>query len=424
MNDRAFAIEADRSDPLRSYRDRFYIPRRENGAEEIYFCGHSLGLQPKTAQIFVEEVLEEWASRGMRGRFEGVRPWFPYHEFAADKLASLVGALPVEVVAMNSLTVNLHLLMASFYRPTPKRYRILIEEHAFPSDRYAVTSQIAFHGFDPRKSLIEAKASFGESTLRIEDLLELIEREGHSIALILWPGVQFYTGQAFAMDRITEAGHRAGCTVGFDLAHAAGNLLLKLHDWQADFAVWCSYKYLNAGPGAVAGCFVHERHGKRLDLPRFAGWWGHDKSTRLEMPPRFSPLPGAEGWQLSNPPILSLAPLLASLDLFDEAGMEALRAKSEKLTGYLAHLLSERCGDRVAIITPTGPAERGCQLSIRLKGAETRGKRIHERLIASGIVCDWREPDVIRVAPVPFYNRYCEVFDFMERLGEMIEHTD
>jgi kynureninase len=315
--------------------------------------------------------------------------------------------------------VNLHLLMVSFYRPTPERHKVLIEAQAFPSDRYAVESQIRCHGFDPDEALIEARPRQGESIIFIDDLLELIEREGERVALILWPGVQFYTGQAFALEKIAEAGHRRGCAVGFDLAHAAGNVVLSLHDSQADFAVWCSYKYLNAGPGAVAGCFVHERHAKRFDLPRFAGWWGHDKSSRFSMPPRFNPLPGAEGWQLSNPPILSLAPLLASLDLFDETGMEALRAKSEKLTGYLERLLIERCGDKVAILTPPEPSERGCQLSIRLQD----GKSIHERLIGSGITCDWREPDVIRLAPVPLYNRFVEVFDFVDSLGRMLEHA-
>ena len=417
---RSFAEAFDRTDTLGSYRYRFHIPKHEDGAEEIYFCGNSLGLQPKSTPSYVKEVLDAWARLGVRGHFEGAHPWLPYHEFATEKLARLVGALPVEVAAMNSLTVNLHLLMVSFYRPTPERHKILIEEHAFPSDRYAMASQIAFHGFDPEESLIEVKPRPGETILRTGDLLELIEREGDGIALILWPGVQFYTGQAFALDEIVEAGHKKGCVVGFDLAHAAGNLVLKLHDWNADFAVWCSYKYLNAGPGAVAGCFVHERHAQRFDLPRFAGWWGHDKSTRFVMPPRFSPLPGAEGWQLSNPPILSLAPLLASLDLFDQAGMTALRAKSEALTGYLEHLIRERCGDQVAILTPPEPAERGCQLSLRLKD----GKRVFERLSASGIVCDWREPDVIRAAPVPLYNRYTEAFDFVDRLKGVIEHAD
>ncbi len=417
-SDKTFAESLDREDPLRACRERFHIPRSENGEEEIYFCGNSLGLQPKSATRYVLEALDAWARLGVRGHFEGAHPWLPYHEFATEKLARLIGACPLEVAAMNSLTANLHLLMVSFYRPTPERHKILIEAHAFPSDRYAVASQIRFHGFDPRESLIEARARPGEDVIRAGDLLELIAREGDSVALILWPGVQFYTGQAFALEKIAQAGHRQGCVVGFDLAHAVGNIVLNLHDAQADFAVWCSYKYLNAGPGAVAGCFVHERHAQRFDLPRFAGWWGHDKSTRFAMPPRFDPLPGAEGWQLSNPPILSLAPLLASLELFDEVGATALRQKSEKLTAYLERLLIERCGDRVAILTPSEPAERGCQLSIRLHG----GKRIHERLIASGIDCDWREPDVIRLAPVPLYNRFAEVFDFVDLLQEMLEH--
>ncbi len=416
---KALAERLDREDPLAPCRERFHIPKREDGEEEIYFCGNSLGLQPKSARRYVDEALEVWARMGARGHVEGNHPWLAYHEFATEKLARLTGALPLEVTAMNSLTANLHLLMVSFYRPTCERHKILIEAHAFPSDRYAVESQIRFHGFDPDESLIEARKSQGESLIRMDDLLELIDRDGESIALILWPGVQFYTGQAFALEKIVEAGHRKGCAVGFDLAHAVGNLVLHLHDTLADFAVWCSYKYLNGGPGSVAGCFVHERHARRFDLPQFAGWWGHDKSTRFEMPSRFNPLPGAEGWQLSNPPILSLAPLLASLDLFDEVGMEALRAKSEKLTAYLERLLIERCGDAVAILTPTESVDRGCQLSIRVQD----GKRIHERLIASGITCDWREPDVIRLAPVPLYNRFAEVLNFVERLERILEHA-
>lgn len=416
---RTLAESLDREDPLGAFRERFHIPKRENGEEEIYFCGNSLGLQPKSTRRYVREVLEAWARMAVRGHFEGSHPWLPYHEFATEKLARLVGALPLEVAAMNSLTANLHLLMVSFYRPTPERHKILIEAQAFPSDRYVVQSQIRFHGFDPDQSMIEARPRQDELIIRMDDLLELIEREGESIALILWPGVQFYTGQAFALEKIVEAAHRKGCAVGFDLAHAVSNLVLNLHDSQADFAVWCSYKYLNAGPGAVAGCFVHERHARRFDLPRFAGWWGHDKSSRFAMPPRFDPLPGAEGWQLSNPPILSLAPLLASLDLFDEAGMKSLRAKAEKLTGYLERLLLERCGDKVAILTPSATNERGCQLSIRLQD----GKQIHERLIATGMTCDWREPDVIRLAPVPLYNRFVEVFDFVDRLYRTFEYA-
>jgi kynureninase len=416
---KTLAENLDREDPLRAYRERFHIPRGENGEKEFYFCGNSLGLQPKSAQDYVREVLDAWARLGVRGHFEGERPWLPYHEYATEKLARLVGALPLEVAAMNSLTANLHLLLVSFYRPTSARQKILIEAQAFPSDRYAVESQVRFHGFDPDTSIVEAKPRRGDSIIRMDDLLQLIDREGDSIALILWPGVQFYTGQAFALEKIADAGHRKGCTVGVDLAHAVGNLVLNLHDSQADFAVWCSYKYLNAGPGAVAGCFVHERHAERFDLPRFAGWWGHDKSSRFGMPPRFNPQSGAEGWQLSNPPILSLAPLLASLDVFDEVGMKALRAKSEKLTGYLERLLMERFGDKVAMLTPSEPAERGCQLSITLRD----GRRIYERLIASGVTCDWREPDVIRLTPVPLYNGFVEVFEFVERLERMLEHA-
>jgi kynureninase len=322
-----------------------------------------------------------------------------------------VGAKPIEVVVMNSLTVNLHLMMVSFYRPTPSRHKIVIEANAFPSDQYAVQSQIKFHGFDVKTSLIELQPRPGETTLRTEDIEALIENDGESIALIMLGGINYYTGQAFEMERIARAGHQKGCVVGFNLAHAAGNLVLNLHDWGVDFAVWCSYKYLNAGPGAIAGCFVHEKHARRLDLPRFAGWWGHNKTTRFIMPPEFDPISGAEGWQLSNPPILQLAALRASMDIFDEAGMKNLRAKSERLTGCLEFLLNQNPDDNISIITPKDPSQRGCQLSIRIT---KHGKALHEKLKAAGIVCDWREPDVIRVAPVPLYNTFVDVFNFFE----------
>lgn len=413
---RAYAEAMDGGDVLNQYRDHFSIPLDSDGKEQIYFCGNSLGLQPKSTRSLVDEILDSWAQNAVQGHFSGLHPWLPYHEFVTEKLARLVGALPIEVVAMNSLTVNLHLLMVSFYRPTPNRHRILIEEQAFPSDRYAVESHIKFHGLDPRETLIEARPAQGESTFRSDDLLKLIDREGDRISLILFPGVQYYTGQIFDFEKITDAGHRKGCMVGFDLAHAAGNIPLRLHDWRVDFAVWCSYKYLNAGPGAVGGCFVHERHSRQFDLPRFAGWWGHDKKTRFQMPQRFSVLAGAEGWQVSNPPILSMAPLLASLELFDQAGMEALRRKSEKLSSFLEFLLTELCGDKVSIITPSRVEERGAQLSLTLKDKVCQGEHIWQKLVDAGVICDWREPDVIRVSPVPLYNRFSEVFEFVKIL--------
>jgi kynureninase len=333
----------------------------------------------------------------------------PYHEFLAEPMARLVGASASasEVVTMNSLTVNLHLMMASFYRPNRERHRILLEERAFPSDDYALESQARFHGFDPAEALVRVGSA---------DVEQVLERDGASIALALLPGVQYYSGQAFDIEAIARLGHAKGCVVGFDLAHAAGNLVLRLHDWNVDFAVWCTYKYLNSGPGSVGACFVHERHGNRKDLPRLAGWWGHDKSSRFRMEPGFKPIPGAEGWQLSNPPILSLAAIRASLDVFMEAGgMEPLREKSLRLTGYLEWLIQRDLGDSIEILTPADPRRRGCQLSLRVMSSRS-GKSVFERLEASGVTCDWREPDVIRVAPVPLYNRYEEVFRFVEIL--------
>jgi kynureninase len=415
-NDRA--VEMDRQDPLRHYREKFSIPVRAGLGEEIYFCGNSLGLQPTSTRSFIEEVLHDWDSLGVRAHFEAKRPWMPYHEFLTEATARLVGATPDEVVNMNSLTVNLHLMMVSFYRPTPERYKLLIESPAFPSDRYATESQVRFHGFDPKDALLEIGPRPGESVIQQEDLEDLIEREGNKIALILLPGVQYYSGQAFDMQRIAEVGHGKGCIVGFDLAHATGNLVLRLHEWDVDFAVWCNYKYLNAGPGAVGGCFVHERH-HAAGVRRFAGWWGHDKETRFKMGPEFLPIRGAEGWQLSNPPILALAPILASLQIFDEVGMDALRTKSEKLTGYLESLLRKRLTGRVEIITPEDQTQRGCQLSLRVLAPELdAGRRAFKALEDHGVVGDWREPDVIRVAPVPLYNRFMDVSRFVELLAK------
>ncbi len=407
----------DARDELSSFRSRFHFPRTEDGADAVYLVGHSLGLQPKTARDFVDRELESWRRLGVAGHFEGEDPWIPYHEALQEPLARLVGASSGEVVAMNTLTVNLHLMLVSFYRPTPERNRILIEGSTFSSDHYAVVSQVAWHGYDPAESVIELHPRSGEDTIRTEDIEALLAREGETIALVFLGGVNYLTGQAFDMERITAAARRQGCVVGYDLAHAIGNLELRLHDWHVDFAVWCSYKYLNGGPGCVGGCFVHERHARRDDLPRFAGWWGHDKSTRFRMPSAFDATPGAAGWQLSNPPILPLATLRASLALFDEAGMDRLRAKSIQLTGYLIHLLQTRVPDDLAIISPANPAQRGCQISLRT-GPE--GRRLHRHLSEKGIWCDWREPDVIRIAPVPLYNSFSDVHRFAEVLAERL----
>jgi kynureninase len=418
--DRAQAETLDRADPLASYRQRFHVPQQD-GKDEIYLCGNSLGLQPQDTQRHVLEELEDWQRFGVKGHFDGRRPWMPYHEQFAERTARVVGAKPVEVVNMNSLTVNLHLMMTSFYRPTRERHKLLIERGAFPSDRYAVESQVRLHGFDPDESLIELTSRAGEPYIPVAEIEALLAADGDAIALVLLPGVQYYSGQAFDMKRITAAAHKAGCKVGFDLAHAVGNLPLQLHDSGMDFAVWCNYKYMNSGPGAVAGCFVHERHAKAFDLPRLAGWWGHDKSTRFRMGAEFVPMTGAEGWQLSNPPVLGLAPLLASLELFDAAGMPALREKSLKLTGYLEYLLKEKLADHIHILTTSDPTQRGCQLSLRLHKGRDAARQVFEELEAAGVTADWREPDVIRVAPVPLYNTYMDVFRFVETLEGLVK---
>jgi kynureninase len=366
------------------------------------------------------EELEDWQRLAVKGHFAGRRPWMPYHELFAARTAQVMGALPSEVVNMNSLTVNLHLMMLSFYRPTPQRHKILMESGAFPSDRYAVESQLKFHGFDPTESLLELRPARGRVTIDTAEVEALIEAEGQHIALILLPGLQYYSGQSFDIARLARAGQAAGCIVGFDLAHSAGNLPMRLHDWGVDFAVWCNYKYMNAGPGAVGGCFVHERHARDFDRPRLAGWWGHDKASRFRMGPEFVPMAGAEGWQISNPSVLGLAPLLASLEIFEEAGMQALRAKSLKLTGYLEFLLQERAADRVEILTPKDPEQRGCQLSLRVQAERGAARRVFEELETRGVTGDWREPDVIRVAPVPLYNSYTDVHRFVDILAELV----
>ncbi|MGH8399511.1 MAG: kynureninase [Gammaproteobacteria bacterium] len=418
--DAAFATELDRADPLAAQRELFHIPRHGD-TDEIYFCGNSLGLQPKTTARYIQEELEDWQRLAVKAHFDGRRPWMPYHEFFTERTARLVGAKPIEVVNMNSLTANLHLMMLSFYRPTKTRYKIVIERAAFPSDRYAVTSQLRLHGLDPDEALIELCPREDSAIIPNEEIEALLASEGERIALLLLPGVQYYSGQVFDMARLTRAGQAQGCMVGFDLAHATGNLPLQLHDWGVDFAVWCNYKYMNSGPGAVAGCFVHERHAHDFERPRLAGWWGHDKTSRFRMGPDFVPMPGAEGWQLSNPSVFGLVPLLASLEIFDDIGMPALREKSLQLTGYLDFLLRERLRDQVDIITSADPAERGCQLSLRVHADRDRARSIYETLEQRGVTCDWREPDVIRLAPVPLYNRYADVYNFVEILSELFD---
>ena len=407
-----FAAAQTARDPLLAFRERFHIPEMADGSDCTYLAGHSLGLQPKSARDYVEQELQEWARLGVEGHFQARDPWMPYHETLTEPICRLVGALPIEVVAMNSLTVNLHLMMVSFYRPTAQRNKILIEANAFPSDQYAVKSQIQYHGYDAADSLIELNPRPGETWIRTEDIEELIDRDGEKIALVMLAGVNYYNGQTFDFQRITNAGHAKGCIVGFDLAHAAGNLPLKLHDWNIDFAVWCSYKYLNGGPGAIAGCFVHERHAQDSKLPRFTGWWGHDKISRFRMPQDFQAIPGAEGWQLSNPSILSAAALRASLEIFHEATMQRLRAKSELLTSYLEFLLDQDISKKFSIITPRDSANRGAQLSLRLT---EKGREVCDALAKDGIICDWREPDILRVAPVPLYNTFSDVHTFADK---------
>lgn len=415
----AYAQAQDAADPLRAYRDQFLIPCH-GGAEQAYFCGNSLGLQPKGARAHVEEVLDKWADEAVEGHFTGQAQWMPYHELVRDPLARVVGAQPSEVVAMNSLTVNLHLMMVGFYRPTGERNAILIEAGSFPSDRYAVESQLRFHGLPPRQALIEVQPDAADGTISMQAIERAVGEHGRRLALILWPGVQYRTGQAFDLKEIVRLGHAAGAMVGFDLAHAAGNLPLRLHDSGADFAAWCHYKYMNAGPGAVAGCFVHERHA-HTDRPRFAGWWGNDKGERFRMGPQFHPTPGADGWQLSNPPILGLAPLRASLELFERAGMAALREKSRRLTGYLQALIDAHLAETLQIATPRDSEQRGAQLSLRVVGGRERGRALFEHLGAQGVVGDWREPDVIRISPAPLYNTFADVLRF-SRVVKQWEH--
>lgn len=415
-SDESFALRLDAEDPLSRFRDLFHLPCRADGLPRIYLAGNSLGLQPKSARALVEEVLQGWSDRAVDGHFEGPRPWYTYHELFRESAARLVGARPAEVVMMNTLTVNLHLMMVSFYRPTPRRHAILMEAPAFPSDTYAIKTQLRYHGYDPDEALIVAAPRKGEHTLRTADIEEVIARKREQIALVLMGGVNFFTGQVLDMARITGTAKAAGCAVGWDLAHAVGNVPLALHDWGVDFAVWCNYKYLNAGPGAVAGCFVHEDHGHRIDLPRFAGWWGNDPKTRflMHLQPEFVPHDGADGWQLSNPPVLSLAPLKASLDLFDQAGIAALRARSLRMTAYLRDQIDRLSPHRYEVITPREQQSRGCQLSMLV---HDRPRELFQELLAEGVVCDFREPNVIRVAPTPMYNTFHELWRFSQILA-------
>jgi kynureninase len=441
----SFARELDRTDPLRSFRERFHLPVTGDGRQLVYLCGNSLGLQPVGARAIVEQELDDWARLAVDAHFRGQRPWYSYHERVREAGARLVGALPHEVVFMNGLTVNLHLMMVSFYRPTRERYKIVIDHPAFPSDIYAARTQLRWRGIDPSEGLLVARPRPGEDNLRMEDVEALLEREGRRIAMLLLPGVNYFTGQAYDLARVARAARAQGCIVGLDLAHAAGNVLLRLHEWEVDFAAWCTYKYLNSGPGAVAGCFVHERHARDTSLSRFGGWWGNDptKRFRMHLEPEFVPVASADAWQLSNPPILSMAPLIASLEIFEAAEMPALRAKSVRLTGYLESLLREGCGApddrdgsgaatdgparaarsapisrdaarRFELITPSDPEARGCQLSLRF--AED-AREMHNRLERAGIVCDVREPDILRVAPAPLYNTFHEVWRFARALG-------
>jgi kynureninase len=416
-NSRVFAESLDRDDPLAGWRGKFNFPLERNGLSPVYLCGNSLGLQPQRAVRFVEEELANWRDFAVDGHFHSDRPWVSYHRQATAGFAELTGAKEAEVVAMNTLTVNLHVLMASFYKPTDSRFKIVIESQAFPSDRYAATSQLRMHGYDPREGLLEWQPG-DDGLLHTRDLEALLEREGESIALLLLPGVQYYSGQVLDMAAICKLGRAAGSAVGLDLAHAIGNVEMALHEWAPDFAAWCTYKYLNSGPGAVSGAFVHERHLSTENLAQLHGWWGNDEATRFNMAKDFDPAPGAEVWQMSNPPILALAPVIASLQMFREVGMPALVAKSVQLTGYLAWLIDERFAGRVESITPA--AHRGCQLSLVVTDGRTEPKLVFDSLCERNVIGDWREPDVIRIAPAPFYNSFVDVFEFAERLEDAL----
>lgn len=418
VNSLEFARKMDAEDPLKSFREQFHFPQH-NGNNVVYFCGNSLGLQPKATRDYVMHELDEWARHGVEGHFLAKNPWFSYHEILTAAAADLVGAKPTEVVMMNQLTVNLHLLLVTFYRPTKQRYKILCEYKAFPSDQYVLETQVRHHGFHHDEAIIEVKPREGEHNVRTEDILAAIEENKDSLALVMLGAVNYYSGQAFDMQAITAAAHKAGAIAGYDLAHAAGNLKMQLHDWNVDFASWCTYKYLNSGPGSVAGVFIHENHVKQA-LPRFGGWWGHDKEKRFLMEKGFVPMQTAEGWALSNAPVLSMSAHKAALDVFEQAGMDRLCAKSEKLTGYLEYIIDDisknlPAEQKLEIITPRDKKQRGCQLSVIAHG---EGKSLHKKLIERGVISDWREPNVIRVAPVPLYNSFEDVWKFGEALGE------
>ncbi|CAM3958655.1 kynureninase [Flavobacterium cucumis] len=419
-NNRKFAQSLDAQDELRKYRDEFYFPK-VNGKEVLYFTGNSLGLQPKRAKTYVDEVMSDWANMAVEGHFYADKPWWDYQERFAVPLSEIVGAKPTEVGVMNTLTVNLHLLMVSFYNPTPKKYKIICEEKAFPSDQYMFQSQVKFHGYDPKDAIVEIKRREGEANIRLEDVLAKIEEVGSDLALVLIGGVNYYTGQVFDMQTITAAGQKHGAYVGWDLAHAAGNIKLNLHDWNVDFAAWCSYKYMNSGPGNASGFFVHEKHHNDKELKRFAGWYGHNKERRFKMEPDFDPVHGADGWQVSNLPILSLAPYLASVEMFAEVGMDKLIAKRNLITSYLEFILheidKELEGADFEIITPSNPRERGCQLSVYLHG---QGRELFDRLMKNGVITDWREPNVIRLAPAPFYCSFEDMYEFGQILKRLI----
>ena len=420
INSLEFAQSLDEKDALKSFRDQFYLPKYK-GVDTLYFTGNSLGLQPKATSKYINEELELWKEKGVEGHFEGQRPWFHYHKFAKKSLAKIVGAKPEEVVAMNSLTTNLHLLMVSFYRPNKDRFKIITEAGAFPSDQYVLESQVKFHGFEPSEAIIELAPRNGETTIRTEDIIKAIDENASELALVMFSGVQYFTGQLFDIETITTAGHKAGAVVGFDLAHAVGNAPLQLHDHQVDFAVWCHYKYLNSGPGSVGGAFVHAKHANNADLPRFSGWWGHNEDERFLMKKGFKPMEGVDGWQHSNANVLSTAALLASLEIVDSASIEEMRTKSVQLTNYLEFLLRDTCSSKdIQILTPSEESERGAQLSISLVSS---GKEVFDALVSNGIIADWREPNlgkgqagVIRVAPVPLYNSYEDVFKFVQIL--------
>ena len=417
QNSLDYAKQLDREDSLSYLRHEFHIPRDKHGKEWLYFTGNSLGLQPKITSKYIRQELDDWANFGVEGHFEAKNPWLSYHELLTDNMSKIVGAKPIEVVVMNTLTTNLHLLMVSFYQPTKTKYKIIIESDAFPSDRYAVQSQLSFHGFDPDEALVEWSPKEGKELLELEDLKSILDSQGDEVALLLIGGVNYYTGQYLDIKKITELGHAKDCIVGIDLAHGAGNIQPNLHDSGVDFAAWCTYKYLNSGPGSLSGLFVHEKHAQRKDLPRFAGWWNHNKETRFNMRQPFDVMKGAEGWQLSNPPILSMAAIKASLDIFEKVGMDVLLKKSKKLTGFFEFLIHQIASDTIKIITPAHPNERGCQLSLQVKNAD---KNLHKKLTENNIITDWREPDVIRCAPVPMYTSFEDVYHMVTILESLL----